>query len=71
MTLAFKLYTMYALLMNLLWVGFLQNPPSIIKLVMESVCVMLNMKPERKPDGSTGNSPKLKIVKKIHFKAKY
>ena len=26
-----------------------ENPPAIIKLVMESVCVMLAIKPERKP----------------------
>lgn len=31
---------------------FQQNPPSAVKLVMESVCVMLGIKPERKPDGS-------------------
>lgn len=30
----------------------LQNPPGVIKLVMEAVCVMLNIKPDRKPDGS-------------------
>lgn len=29
-----------------------QNPPTVVKLVMESVCVMLTIKPERKPDGS-------------------
>ncbi|XP_052264555.1 dynein axonemal heavy chain 3-like isoform X1 [Dreissena polymorpha] len=30
----------------------MKNPPSVIKLVMESICVMLNQKPERKPDPS-------------------
>ena len=33
---------------------FFQNPPAIIKLVMESVCVMLGEKAERKPDPSSG-----------------
>jgi len=28
------------------------NPPSAVKLVLESVCVMKNIKPERKPDPS-------------------
>ena len=32
----------------------LQNPPAIVKFVMESICVMLALKPERKPDPSTG-----------------
>ncbi|XP_029639148.1 dynein heavy chain 3, axonemal-like isoform X2 [Octopus sinensis] len=30
----------------------MSNPPTVVKLVMESVCVMLMIKPERKPDGS-------------------
>lgn len=29
-----------------------QNPPAVVKLVMESICVMLGLKPERKPDPS-------------------
>ncbi len=29
-----------------------QNPPSIVKLVMEAVCIMKGSKPERKPDPS-------------------
>lgn len=28
----------------------MQNPPGPIKLVMESICVMKGIKPERKPD---------------------
>ena len=28
----------------------MKNPPSVIKLVMEAVCIMRAMKPERKPD---------------------
>ncbi len=31
-----------------------QNPPGGVKLVMEAVCVMRSVKPERKPDPSTG-----------------
>ncbi|XP_050716714.1 dynein axonemal heavy chain 3-like isoform X3 [Eriocheir sinensis] len=30
----------------------MKNPPSGVKLVMEAVCVMLDLKPERKPDAS-------------------
>uniref|UniRef100_A0A3Q2QRM0 Dynein axonemal heavy chain 7 n=1 Tax=Fundulus heteroclitus TaxID=8078 RepID=A0A3Q2QRM0_FUNHE len=30
----------------------MQNPPGPIKLVMESICAMMGMKPERKPDPS-------------------
>ncbi|XP_063858635.1 dynein axonemal heavy chain 3-like isoform X1 [Scylla paramamosain] len=30
----------------------MKNPPSGVKLVMEAVCVMLDIKPERKPDPS-------------------
>lgn len=30
----------------------MQNPPPLIKLVMESICVMKGIKPERKPDPS-------------------
>lgn len=30
----------------------LQNPPPIVKLVMEAVCIMKSVKPERKPDPS-------------------
>jgi dynein heavy chain len=29
-----------------------QNPPGLVKLVMEGVCIMKNLKPERKPDPS-------------------
>lgn len=30
----------------------MKNPPYGVKLVLEAVCVMLNQKPERKPDPS-------------------
>ena len=30
----------------------LQNPPALVKLVMEAVCIMKSIKPERKPDPS-------------------
>lgn len=30
----------------------MQNPPGLVKLVMESICVMKGIKPERKPDPS-------------------
>lgn len=32
----------------------MKNPPGVVKLVMESVCIMLGEKPERKPDPSSG-----------------
>lgn len=33
----------------------MQNPPELVKLVMESICVMKAIKPERKPDpGGSG-----------------
>ena len=30
----------------------LQNPPALVKLVMEAVCIMKSIKAERKPDPS-------------------
>lgn len=30
----------------------MQNPPHLIRFVMEAVCVMKQVKPERKPDPS-------------------
>lgn len=30
----------------------MQNPPALVKLVMESICIMKGIKPERKPDPS-------------------
>jgi len=30
-----------------------QNPPPIVKLVLEAVCIMLSIKPDRKPDPSS------------------
>ena len=36
----------------------MQNPPGPVKLVMESICVMKGLRPERKPDSSgSGNHP--------------
>lgn len=33
----------------------MQNPPALVKLVMESICIMKGIKPERKPDpGGSG-----------------
>jgi len=49
-----------------------QNPPAIVKFVMEAVCVMLNIKAERKPDGS-GNmvedywGPSVKLLGDMKF----
>ncbi|CUT98907.1 dynein heavy chain [Echinococcus multilocularis] len=31
----------------------MKNPPSVVKLVMEAVCIMMQEKPERKPDPAT------------------
>ena len=50
-----------------------QNPPAIIKLVMESVCIMLGQKAERKNDPATGKptddfwGPSLKLLGDIKF----
>lgn len=35
----------------------MQNPPGPVKLVMESICVMKGLKPERKPDPSGSGNP--------------
>ena len=35
----------------------MQNPPGPIKLVMESICVMKGLRPERKPDPSGSGNP--------------
>lgn len=40
----------------------MQNPPGLVKLVMESICIMKGIKPERKPDPSgTGEIIALKM----------
>lgn len=39
----------------------MQNPPGLVKLVMESICIMKGIKPERKPDPSGSG----KITKKL------
>lgn len=51
-----------------------QNPPSPVKLVMEAVCIMKNMKAERKPDPSGSGKmiedfwgPSLKILGDLKF----
>ena len=33
-----------------LFIVVVKNPPVLVKLVMEAVCIMRNIKPERKPD---------------------
>ncbi|VDN16957.1 unnamed protein product [Dibothriocephalus latus] len=51
----------------------MKNPPSVVKLVMEAVCIMLQEKPERKPDPSSGKMVEdywgvsLKILGDIKF----
>lgn len=37
---------------SLTWGVTLQNPPALVKLVMEAVCIMKGVKPDRKPDPS-------------------
>ncbi|KAH8862796.1 Dynein heavy chain 3, axonemal [Schistosoma japonicum] len=50
----------------------MKNPPSVVKLVMEAVCIMLNEKADRKPDG-TGRmvedywGPSLKLLGDLKF----
>lgn len=40
----------------------MQNPPGPVKLVMESICVMKGLKPERKPDASSSGNPLLHLT---------
>jgi len=50
-----------------------QNPPSVVKLVLEAVCIMLSIKPDRKPDPSTGKmlddywGPSVKLLGDMKF----
>ncbi|CAH8492971.1 unnamed protein product, partial [Dicrocoelium dendriticum] len=50
----------------------MKNPPNVVKLVMEAVCIMLSEKPDRRPDG-TGRmveefwGPSLKLLGDIKF----
>ncbi|VEL21423.1 unnamed protein product [Protopolystoma xenopodis] len=51
----------------------MKNPPSVVKLVMEAVCIMLGEKPDRKPDSSLGRmiedfwGPSLKLLGDLKF----
>ncbi|KAL3321293.1 Dynein heavy chain 3, axonemal, partial [Cichlidogyrus casuarinus] len=51
----------------------MKNPPAIVKLVMESVCVMLGEKAERKPEPGTGRmvedywGPSMKLLGDLKF----
>ncbi|XP_075900184.1 dynein axonemal heavy chain 3 [Nelusetta ayraudi] len=52
----------------------MQNPPALVKLVMESICIMKGIKPERKPDpGGSGKmiedywGPSKKLLSDLKF----
>ncbi|KAL1497384.1 hypothetical protein ABEB36_008364 [Hypothenemus hampei] len=51
----------------------MKNPPSGVKLVMEAICVMRSIKPERKPDVTTGRmvedywGPSVKLLGDMKF----
>ncbi|XP_076256705.1 dynein heavy chain 3, axonemal [Rhynchophorus ferrugineus] len=51
----------------------MKNPPSGVKLVMEAICVMRQVKPERKPDLTTGRmvedywGPSVKLLGDMKF----
>ena len=46
----------YFILQDITMVKTMQNPPSAVKVVLESICIMKSIKPERKPDPSgSGN----------------
>lgn len=51
----------------------MKNPPSGVKLVMEAVCVMKGIKPDRKPEPGTGRmvedywGPSLKLLGDMKF----
>lgn len=47
----------------------MQNPPGLVKLVMESICVMMGVKPERKPD--PGGSGKAFFLCKTLFSVRF
>lgn len=42
------------------------NPPALVKLVMESICIMKGIKPERKPDPSGSGKSFERIIFKWH-----
>lgn len=45
----------------------MQNPPGLVKLVMESICIMKGIKPERKPDPSgSGKLARLREMASCH-----
>jgi len=50
-----------------------QNPPSAVKLVLEAVCIMLSIKPDRKPDPASGKmlddywGPSVKLLGDMKF----
>ena len=50
-----------------------QNPPGIVKVVLEAVCIMLGIKPDRKPDPTTGKmlddywGPSVKLLGDMKF----
>jgi hypothetical protein len=49
------------------------SPPAGVKLVMEAICVLMNVKPDRVPDPSTGKKiedywkPSLLLLRNIKF----
>lgn len=41
----------------------MQNPPALVKLVLESICIMKGIKPERKADKGSGKMTALKDIR--------
>lgn len=47
----------------------MQNPPGPVKLVMESICVMKGIRPERKPDpGGSGECSAMGLMTGVYAK---
>jgi len=51
----------------------MKSPPAGVRLVMEAICVMKGVKPDRVPDASTGMKtddywrPSLRLLGDMHF----
>lgn len=41
----------------------MQNPPALVKLVLESICIMKGIKPERKADKGSGKITAIKYMR--------
>lgn len=49
----------------------MQNPPALVKLVLESICIMKGIKPERKQDKGSGKIAALILYYFYFLQSKY